>query len=140
MESHGEIKRQYKPHELHFPSVAIRLQWNQLPILNWMAINPFSPEYSLLKELGVREVPDLHQLISRIVDEHDQGVKSRADYQLPHALVFFAEYYSKSWKNAQIKTAFLPSSPPEMINPSTDVILTTPEFVFKGRFYTFDFE
>lgn len=144
LESYGEIKGRYKPNDLHFPSVAKCLQWNQLLILDWMEINPFSSEYSLLKELGVREVPDLHQLIARIVDEHEQGVKTRADYQLPHALVFFAEhfreYYSKSWGNARIKTAFLPSSLPETIDQSTDVILSNTESVFKGKFHTQDFE
>ena len=138
MEYNGEIKRKSKPSDLHFPSVAQRLQWNQLPILDWMDIRPHSPEYSLLKELGVREVPDLHELIFRVVDEHYRQSKSKVEYQLPHALVFFAEYfrayYLKEWKNAQIKTAFLPASPPEMTNnpSSTEVVLATPESVFKG--------
>ena len=137
MESNGEIKRKHKPSDLHFPSVAKRLQWKQLPIIDWMDINPVSREYSLLEELGVREVPDLHELIGRIVQEHYRGPRTRADYQLPHALTFFAEnfrqYYWKLWENTPIKTAFLPSTPPE-VKQSTKVILTAPESVFRGKF------
>ncbi|CAF4923582.1 unnamed protein product, partial [Rotaria sp. Silwood1] len=132
--NNNEIKRKYKPCDLHFPSVANRLQWNQLPIIDWLDINPRSQEYSFLKELGVREVPDLHKLISRIDQEHNQGSKLRAEYKLPHALIFFAEnfqqYYSK-WTNANIKILFLPSSSPFDLNQSTEVILTTPDSVFK---------
>ena len=93
LEFNGEIKRKYKPSDLHFPSVAQRLQWNQLLIIDWMDINPLSQEYSLLKELGVREVPDLHELIFRIVREHYRGPIKKADYVLPHALIFFAENF-----------------------------------------------
>ncbi|CAF4311774.1 unnamed protein product [Rotaria sp. Silwood2] len=134
LEFNGEITRKYKPSDLHFPSVAERLQWNQLPIIYWMDINPLSQEYSLLKELGVREAPDLHELIFRIVQEHYRGSRTKSDYKLPHTLIYFAEnfrqYYLKSWENARIKTAFLPSSPPEM-NQSMEVILTTPELVYR---------
>ncbi|CAF4742908.1 unnamed protein product, partial [Rotaria magnacalcarata] len=80
-------------------------------------------------ELGVKEVPELHKLIARIDFEHQAGSKQKVDYKLPNSLVFFAEkfqvHYSKLWKNAKIKTPFLPSSAPDM-NHSTEVILTTP--------------
>jgi len=135
LESNGEIKHKYKPSDLHFPSVANRLQWNQLTIIDWLDINPRSQEYSFLKELGVKEVPDLHRLISRIDYEHNHGSKSKEDYKLPNALCFFAEnfqqYYSKGWKNANIKIPFLPSSSSDA-NPSTEVILSTPDIVYKG--------
>jgi hypothetical protein len=137
LEFNGQIKRKYKPSDLHFPLVAKHLQWNQLPIIDWMDINPLSQEYSLLKELGVREVPDLHELIFRSVHEHYRQPRTKTDYKLPHALIFFAEnfrqYYSKLWEDAHIKTVFLPSSPPGM-NQSTEVILTDPESVFRGKF------
>ncbi|CAF1040266.1 unnamed protein product [Rotaria sordida] len=134
LESNDEIKRKYKPSELHFPSVAKRLKWNELLIIDWIDINPHSQEYSFLKELGVREVPDLHELIIRIDQEHQNGSKIKTDYQLPKALEFFAEHfqehYSKLWKKSNIKKPFLPSSIPN-VNQSTEVILTTPETVFK---------
>ncbi|CAF3497440.1 unnamed protein product [Adineta steineri] len=134
LESNGEIKRKYMPNELHFPSVANRLQWNNLPIIDWFDIEPRSQEYLFLKELGVKEVPDLNKLISRIDQEHSNNKKTKVDYKLPQSLTFFAEnfqeYYSKSWKNSNIKMPFLPSSLPDK-NRSTEVILTTPEHVFK---------
>ncbi|CAF4300671.1 unnamed protein product [Rotaria sp. Silwood2] len=134
LESNGGTKHKYKPCDLHFPSVADRLQWNQLLIIDWLDINPRSQEYAFLKELGVREVPDLHKLISRIDQEHNYGTKIKEEYKLPNALIFFAEnfqqYYSKVWKNANIKIPFLPSILPD-INQSTEVTLTTPDIVFK---------
>ena len=137
LESNGQIKRKYIPHELHFASIANRLQWKTLPIIDWIDIDTRSQEYSFLKELGVKEVPDLHKLISRIDEEHNNGTKTKVDYKLPKSLVFFAEYfqehYSKLWKNVNIKIPFLPSSLPDE-NRSTEVILTTPDIVFKGLF------
>ena len=125
-------KGKYKPSELHFPSVATRLQWENLLILDWPDIDPRSREYAFLKELGVKEVPDLKKLISRIDEEYQNSAKNLDGFKLPKALVFFAEYfqehYSKGWKNSNIQIPFLPS-----LLPSTDmVILTTPQYVFKG--------
>ncbi|CAF4854390.1 unnamed protein product [Rotaria sp. Silwood1] len=134
LESNDEIKHKYKPCELHFPSVAKRLKWNELLIIDWIDIDSHSQEYSFLKELGVREVPDLDKLMIRIDQEHSNGSKLKTDYQLPKSLVFFAEHfqehYSKLWKKSNIKKSFLPSSNPD-INHSIEVILTTPETVFK---------
>ncbi|CAF1463258.1 unnamed protein product [Adineta ricciae] len=134
LESNGELKRRYIPSELHFPYVAQCLQWKNLLIVDWPDIEPRSGEYAFLKELGVREVPDLHKLLAHIDQEHHKGLKSRDEYKLPNALVFFAEnfqqYYSKIWRSANNKVAFLPSSPPDL-DASTDVILTTPDVVFK---------
>ncbi|CAF3429660.1 unnamed protein product [Rotaria socialis] len=134
LESNGQTKTKYKPCDLHFPSVAIRLKWNELPIIDWLDIDSHSQEYSFLKELGVKEVPELHKLIARIDFEHQAGSKQIVDYKLPNSLVFFAEkfqvHYSKLWKNAKIRTPFLPSSVPD-VNHSTEVILTTPETAFK---------
>ncbi|CAF4754947.1 unnamed protein product, partial [Rotaria sp. Silwood2] len=93
LESNDELKRKYKPTELHFPSVAKRLNWNELLIIDWMDINPHSQEYSFLKELDVREVPDVHNLIIRIDVEHNNGSKLKTDYQLPKSLVFFCRTF-----------------------------------------------
>lgn len=136
LELTGKIKRKYRPNELHFPMVAKTLEWNQLPIIDWIDITPYSPEYTLLKELGVREAPDLYELIYRIVHEHYRGCRTKSEYQLPRALIFFAEnfrqHYSKSWANARIKTAFLPSLSPET-HQSNEIILSAPDLVFRGK-------
>ncbi|CAF1549296.1 unnamed protein product [Adineta ricciae] len=134
LQSNGKLKRKCKGNQLHFPSVAKDLHWQELLIIDWVDINPFSQECMLLKELGVREAPDLPTLLSRIVQEHEQKSKIESDYELPVALIYFAEnfrkYYLESWKSNQVKTPFLPSSPPK-IEQSSEVILTTPQSVFK---------
>ncbi|CAF1439050.1 unnamed protein product [Adineta steineri] len=134
LEYYGEIKRKYKGNELHFPSVARELQWKELLIIDWIDINPISDEYFFLKELGVKEAPDLQDLLFRIAQEHYRGSRIKSDYKLPHSLIYFAEnfrkYYLKAWQNNQIRTSFLPSSPPE-INQSSEIILATPQSVFK---------
>lgn len=132
-----ETTRKYAPQDLHFPSLAIQLQWSTLPILDWRDIDPRSREYAFLKEIGVREVPDLQKLIDRIIEEHnDQKRKSITEYKLPIALKFLAEnfqqHYSKLWKTAKIKQPFLPSYSP--LKPLT---LSLPEEVFKGLFSLF---
>ncbi|UJR19550.1 hypothetical protein I4U23_022680 [Adineta vaga] len=133
-EYNGEIKRKYKGNELHFPSVAKQLQWKELLIIDWIDINPLSEEYLFLKELGVKEVVDLQELIVRIAQEHDRKSTVQSEYKLPRSLIYFAEnfrkYYSKFWETYQVETSFLPSSPPE-VDQSTEVILTTPQSVFK---------
>ncbi|CAF5120389.1 unnamed protein product, partial [Rotaria sp. Silwood1] len=123
--------RKYAPQDLHFPSVAIQLQWSTLPIIDWYDIDPRSHEYTFLKEIGVREVPDLQKLIDRIIEEHnEQKKKSIQEYKIPIGLKFLAEnfqqYYSKLWKTAKIKRAFLPS-----FSPSKTIILSIPDEVFK---------
>ncbi|CAF1418983.1 unnamed protein product, partial [Adineta ricciae] len=128
-----ETTRKYAPQELHFPSLAIQLQWSTLPILDWHDIDPRSREYAFLKEIGVREVPDLQKLIDRIIEEHNvQKQKSIAGYKLPIALKFLAEnfqqHYSKLWKTAKIKQPFLPSC-----SPSKSLTLSLPEEVFKDE-------
>jgi hypothetical protein len=133
-----ERKHKYKPCELHFPWIANELEWNDLLILDWFDIDQHSQEYSFLKELGVKEVPDLNKLIQRIDEEHRNKSKLVNEYKLPNALTFFAQHfqqhYSKLWKNLNIKIPFLPSTSP-LVSRSTEVILTTPEFVFKGLFF-----
>ena len=137
LKGHGHIKRKYKPTELHFPSVALSLEWDHLLIIDWMSIDRFSPEYSFLRELGVREAPDLNELISRIAQEHFRTSRKKSDYQLPRALLFLAEnfrkHYWEQWKKIRIRTAFLPSSSPES-QQAEDVLLTTPDMVVKGQY------
>ncbi|UJR22115.1 hypothetical protein I4U23_025179 [Adineta vaga] len=128
-----ETTRKYTPQDLHFPSIAIELQWSTLPIIDWHDIDPRSREYAFLKEIGVREVPDVHKLIDRIIEEHnEQKVKSIVEYKLPIALKFLAEnfqqYYSKLWKTAKIKQPFLPS-----YSTSKALTLSLPEEVFKDE-------
>ncbi|CAF3568101.1 unnamed protein product, partial [Rotaria sp. Silwood2] len=130
--SSKESTRKYAPQNLHFPSVAIQLQWSTLPIIDWHDIDPRSSEYAFLKEIGVREVPDLQKLIDRIIEEHnEQKKKSNNEYKLPIALGFLAEnfqqYYSQLWKAARIKRPFLPS-----MSLSKTIILSLPEALFKG--------
>ncbi|CAF1063458.1 unnamed protein product [Didymodactylos carnosus] len=131
--SSKEAARKHVPCDLHFPSVASRLQWPTLHIIDWYDIDPHSREYAFLKEIGVREVPELYKLIDRIVQEHNDGPKARNEYKLPIALGFLAEnfqlYYSKLWKTANIRRAFLPSYCPDV---NTEVALSTSDFVFKG--------
>ena len=132
--------RRYIPRDLHFPLVASRLEWTNLPIIDWPDIDPRSREYAFLKEIGVKEVPELYKLIGRIQQEHDKQSKKINEYKIPVALTFFAEHfqqhYSKLWKDAQIKVPFLPSSTSEMNSPS-EVILLTPNNVFKGLLQLF---
>ncbi|CAF3572956.1 unnamed protein product [Rotaria sp. Silwood1] len=131
--SSKESTRKYAPQNLHFPSVAIQLQWSTLPIIDWHDIDPHSSEYAFLKEIGVREVPDLQKLIDRIIEEHNEQKKeSNKEYKLPIALKFLAEnfqqHYSKLWKAAKIKRPFLPS-----ISLSKTTILSLSEEVFKDK-------
>ncbi|CAF1417698.1 unnamed protein product [Adineta steineri] len=128
-----EITKKYAPQDLHFPSIAIQLQWSTLPIIDWHDIDPYSREYAFLKEIGVREVPDLQKLINRIIEEHnEQKNKSIHDYKIPIALKFLAEnfqqHYSKLWKTAKIKQPFLPS-----YSSSKTLVLSLPEEVFKDE-------
>lgn len=134
-----ENTRKYAPQDLHFPSVAIQLQWSTLPIIDWHDIDPRSREYAFLKEIGVREVPDLHKLVDRIIEEHNEQMKrSNSEYKLPIALRFLAEnfqqHYSKLWKTAKIKRAFLPS-----YSPSKTIQLSLPDEAFKGLYLLYYF-
>lgn len=127
--------RRYVPRELHFPSVASRLEWMNLPIIDWPDIDPRSREYLFLKEIGVKEVPDLRKLFERLVEEHNKQSKKANEYRIPLTLKFFAEhfqqYYSKSWKDASISIPFLPSI--SLASKTSDeVFLSKPTEVFKG--------
>ncbi|CAF1416514.1 unnamed protein product, partial [Didymodactylos carnosus] len=137
-----ETKRKYIPKELYFPSVAIELQWFTLPIVDWLDINPCSPEYNFLKEMGVQEIPNLQKLIERIIQEHDEQRKKQntnEEYKIPLALHFFVDkfqrYYYCVWKTGSFKQhRFFPSNPlGKTINQTNprDVILLSANEVFK---------
>ena len=124
-------QRKYAPEQLHFRWLAEKLQWKNLPILDWTDLERNSREYTFLKTLGVRDVPDVNQLIDRIVDEYHQQSNLA---EIPLSLHFFAEHfqqdYSKVWKTLKIKRPFLPSQLPDRTR-----ILSLPDEVFKGKFH-----
>ncbi|CAF1261991.1 unnamed protein product [Rotaria magnacalcarata] len=137
-----ETKRKYIPTELHFPSAAIVLQWTTLPIIDWLDIDSRSLEYTLLKEIGVQEVPNLQNLIERIIQEHRDEIQKQntnGEYKIPLTLNFLVEkfsgYYYNSWKTGSFEQyQFLPSLPlGKTINESNanDVILSATAKVFK---------
>ena len=133
----------YLPSELCFPSVGIQSHWTTLPVLDWEDIDSHLVERAFLKEIGVQEVPPLDQLISRIIQEHEQQrSKTIQEYKIPSALSFFAEklrlYYSDSLKTAPMKQAFLPSyyfiesSNRPMKTSESQVILAASDQVYSG--------
>ncbi|CAF2843449.1 unnamed protein product [Rotaria sp. Silwood2] len=134
-----KTKRKYIPRELHFPSVAIVLEWTTLPSIDWPDIDPRSPEYSFLKEIGVQEVPNLEKLLERIIQEHHEEIQKQntnGKYNIPRAFRFFvenfSEHYNKSWKTGSLgQYKFLPSHPPEKtsneINANDVILLATNE-------------
>ena len=131
--------RKYLPQQLHFPWVALDLQWMDLPVIDWPELNRRSLEFSFLKELGVREVPLLTTLIERIDEEHRKQKDALSkDYSLPLSLRFlgehFSEHYSKQWKSNPPKKPFLPSLLPQLKKTEEvrEMTLLLPSQVFKG--------
>ncbi|CAF2972551.1 unnamed protein product [Rotaria sp. Silwood2] len=126
----------YSPEELHFPIVAEELKWRTLLIIDWHDVHIHSAEYVFLKELGVREVPDLNKLMDRIIEEHDSTQRSymrtKKSYRLPIALQFFAKNFQKHyftlWETSNPKQAFLPSRLPTE-NNYENVVLSSPDKV-----------
>ncbi|CAF1287197.1 unnamed protein product [Adineta steineri] len=149
-DSTGKINRQCVPQELYFPSVAIELNWPTLLVIDWPDIKSTSQQYLFLKQLGVREVPDLSLLIDRISQEHNakssNEKKNQHKYQLPKALSYFIKYfqqhYSSLWTTAHINQLFLPSRSPTTITNDDDdnnnnhrnneVILSKAHQLFQG--------
>jgi len=135
----------YSPRDLHFPTLENELDWPTLIILDWPNIDPHSPEYLFLKELGVREVPELYKLINRIVEEHQQSSMIVKDYELPTALSFLAsnfhKHYIKLWNVEQSQEAFLPCYySTKMMDTNANaneskVFLSAPNNVFTGLFF-----
>ena len=121
-------------HELHFPSVALELQWPSLLIIDWFDIDPHSAEYAFLKEIGVREVPDLSELLDRLVEQHRPGT----EYQLPIELCFFAEHFQSDYSTlahlSECQRDFLPSTWPGQ----SQVVLFSPANTFTGQLNRFD--
>jgi hypothetical protein len=50
--------------------------------LDWPDINLDSQEYLFLKDLGVREIPELDKFIDRIIKEHQQSSMIVKEYEL----------------------------------------------------------
>ncbi|CAF1691736.1 unnamed protein product, partial [Adineta ricciae] len=127
------------PRDLYFPSVAIQLEWPTLPIIDWLNIHPSSPEYAFLKEIGVREVPTLHKLVERIIEEHNTGKQKSSTgekYKISLGLIFFAEkferHYHSEWRTSTVRGYnFLPSNVPGKTS-ADDVILLPPNEVFRS--------
>ncbi|UJR16998.1 hypothetical protein I4U23_003896 [Adineta vaga] len=139
LKSTNRTKQQnYIPRELHFPSAAKELSWDELLILDWHDIDSNSAEFAFLKELGVKEVPDLYSLIDRIILEHNdkqrQFRETNRKYKLPIALRFFAKsfqkHYSTIWKPNDIQQAFLPSYLSTQTN-NNNIILSKLDKVFR---------
>ncbi|CAF4020170.1 unnamed protein product [Rotaria sordida] len=132
LESTKKTVQKYVPQKLHFPFVAAQLNWSDLLIIDWQDIDPHSSAYVFLKELGVREVPELQSLINRIIQEHN-SMKSRTDYEIPLSLEFLAKnfqiHYSTLWHTSNIQQPFLPSYLSKE-NIETNVILSAPDKVF----------
>ncbi|CAF1527156.1 unnamed protein product, partial [Adineta steineri] len=127
-DSTGKTNRQCVPQELYFPSVAIELNWPTLLVIDWPDIKSTSQQYLFLKQLGVREVPDLPLLIDRISQEHNakssNEKKNQHKYQLPKALSYFIKYfqqhYSSLWTTTHTNQLFLPSRSPTTITNDDD--------------------
>ncbi len=129
LDSTSKIKNKFIPQELFFPSVAVQLNWSTLVILDWLDIDSQSPEYNFLKEIGVRETPDLSVLIDRIIDEHNyrhrqQRKITMSEYKLPSGLIFLAshfhQYYRKQWSPTMSEKPFLPSYYPTTFDENSD--------------------
>jgi hypothetical protein len=134
----------YVPRDLHFPSLENELDWPALLILDWPDIDPHSPEHRFLKELGVREVPELDKLMDRIVEEHQQASMIVKDYEVSTAMSFlvnnFHKHYIKLWNDGKSQQEFLPCYySTKMLDPTMNtnecaVFLSAPNNVFTGLF------
>jgi hypothetical protein len=93
------------------------MNWSSLLILAWSDLDANSPEYAFLKEIGVREIPDISILIDRIIEEHNDNERQQPnrtviEYKLPSSLTFlvsnFHQHYKKQCNFTTFETAFLP--------------------------------
>ena len=120
----------YAPHELHFPAVAEQLQWPSLLIIDWIDIERYSPEYVFLKELGVRQAPELTALLDRIVAQYH----STHEFHICRELRFFAEHFQMEYSSAadlkKCQRRFLPSTWP--FGDDGQVVLMSPNQTFTG--------
>jgi hypothetical protein len=106
----------------------------------------FSPsEHILLKELGIREVPELNELIAQIIEKHPSSPTIVEQYPVSDALTYmvtrFHQHYRKWWSVTNSQQAFLPCYRWRRIfehNDSTSgstVFLAAPNSVFTGSFF-----
>ena len=104
-----------------------------------------SSEYSFLKELGVREVPELHKLIDHIIATHPPSPITVEEYEPSDALTYlvthFHQHYLKWWNAENSQQAFLPCyRSTKALRPNSEtngsaVFLAEPSGVFAGLFF-----
>lgn len=127
----------YAPHQLHFPSVAQQLHWPSLLIIDWMDIARYSPEYIFLKEIGVREVPELTLLLDRITEKY----QSTKEFYVCHELKFFSEHFQSDYSTLKdlkkCQRPFLPSLWP--FSHGQQFELLSPQQTFTGSCVCFFF-
>lgn len=138
----NDQEKQYRPRELHFPSVGDELDWPALPILDWADLEASAPEYTFLKELGVREVPELNSLLTYIIKTHPTSSVPVRKYHVSDGLTYLAthfhQHYFKFWNAESNKRAFLPCyDSTKMFERDYDdanlpVLLASPDSVFAG--------
>ena len=115
-------------------------------IVDYPDIELDSPEYKFLKDVGVREVPDLEVIINCIVIEHNQKISEENEYELPAAFCFLIKYfilhYRKSWNDKFKQTRLIPSYyKTNIINDNNrnhkanGFTLSEPNQVFIGLFF-----
>ena len=91
----------------------------------------------------MREVPDLSNLIDRIVKKHErQGRKTKNNYKVPSELQFLAQHFQQHYCNKanmdKVQCAFIPSlrpigtDEPNDEKIESDVILSSPNKTFTG--------
>ncbi|CAF0734789.1 unnamed protein product [Didymodactylos carnosus] len=136
----NDYNRLFKPTDLHFPAVALEIKWNDLLIIDWIDINKKSPEYAFLKEIGVKEVPNLDDIITKIATDQQDKQKQPISNALRFFIENFQQHYSKIYKTAKISIPFLPSVWPNIktddqmgeADDDNEIVLSLPEEVFTG--------
>lgn len=101
-------------------------------IIDWIDIDRYSAEYAFLKEIGVRQVPELTILLERII-RHYQSIDA---FYVSQELKFFAENFQTEYNNLtdlkKCERAFLPSIWPSKNN--SGFFLMPPSETFTGFF------
>ena len=119
-----------------------------MPIVDYLDIQLDSSAYNFLKDVGVREIPDLELLIDRIVEEHREKTSEERNedkYQVPKAFCFlikhFVQHYRNSWNEKFKHAPIIPSCyPTKLVNDQSrtdktnNVILSQTNEVFLGLF------
>ncbi|CAF1395759.1 unnamed protein product [Rotaria sp. Silwood1] len=144
IQSKNEIVGLFGPDELLFSEAAHQLKSNTVHIIFWPPDSIDSSIYHFLCSLGVREAPNLDDLIDMIAEDFknqrfEQGASS---YIIPPSLEFLAKnvekHYPELWKKKTNRRAFLPAQWPA--NPSSrranrkdnSIVLMSVEKIFKN--------